>query len=91
MKDEARQYALEDQEMKDKAVKSNKADMQISQTETQLKEFGDTIPTEKKIAIEVALGELKLAHKNPDFIDIGEAMDNLSSACQLAGEYLKED
>jgi len=90
MKNEARQYALEDQAIKDKAVKSNKADMQIFQTEIQLKEFGDTLPTEKKIAIEVALGELKIAHKNPVFIDIDEAMENLSSACQLAAEYLRE-
>ncbi len=88
MKDEARQHELEDQEVKDKAVKSIKADMQIFQTEIQLKEFGDTIPTEKKNAIEVALGELKLAHRNPDFIDLDNAMGNLSSACQLAGEYL---
>ncbi|MFA5329042.1 MAG: molecular chaperone DnaK [Prolixibacteraceae bacterium] len=91
MKDEARQYATEDQEMRDKVVKSNKADVQIFQTEIQIKEFGDTLPTEKKIAIEVALEELKLAHKNPDFIDIDEAMENLSSVCQSAGEYLMED
>jgi molecular chaperone DnaK len=90
MKDEARQYALEDQAMKDIAIKSNKADMQIFQTEIQLTEFGDSLPTEKKIAIEVALGVLKSAHKNPDLVGIDEAMENLSSACQLAGEYLME-
>jgi len=91
MKDEAKQYAIEDQEMKDKAVKSNKADMQIFLTEIQLKEFGDTLPNEKKIAIEVALGDLKLAHKNPEFIDIDEAMESLSCVCQLAAEYIRED
>ena len=91
MKQEARQYALEDQKIKDKALKNNKADMQIFQTEIHLKEFGDTLPAEKKIAIEIALGELKIAHKNTDFIDIDEAMESLSSACQSAGEYLRED
>ncbi|HBZ66701.1 MAG TPA: molecular chaperone DnaK [Bacteroidales bacterium] len=89
MKEEARQFALEDQEMKDKAIKSNKADMQIFQTEIQLKEFGNTITIQKRNAIEVALAELKLAHKNPDFIDLDEAMENLSSACQSAGEYIR--
>lgn len=90
MKDEARQYAAEDQAVKNKAVKNNKADTQIFLTEIQLKEFGDNMPTEKKVAIEIALEELKSAHKNPDFIDIDEAMENLSYACQSAGEYLNE-
>jgi len=91
MKDEARQYAIEDQETKDKAVKCNKADMQIFLTEIQLKEFGDTIPTEKKIAIEEALEELKLVNNTQDFSNLEQAMANLSAACQSAGEYLQED
>lgn len=91
MKDEARQYELEDQEVKDKAVKSNKADMRIFQTEIQLKEFGDTIPTEKKIAIEEALEELKSVYNARNFSNLDQAMVDLSDACQLAGEYLKED
>jgi len=91
MKDEARQHAVEDQEMKKKAEKINKIDMQIFQTEIQLKEFGSTIPIEKKNAIEEALDELKSVHQEQNVNDIDEAMFILSAACQSAGEYLKED
>lgn len=91
MKDEARQYALEDQAMKENVEKSNMADMQIFQTEIQLKEFGDTIPYDKKVAVEVALEELKSAHKTQNFNNLDQAKAKLSAACQLAGEYLMED
>jgi len=86
MTDEARQHAVEDQEMKKKAEKINKADMQIFQTEKQLKEFGSTIPIEKKNAIEEALDELKSVHLEQNFSDIDEVMLILSAACQAAGE-----
>ncbi len=86
MTDEARQHAVEDQEMKKKAEKINKADIQIFQTEKQLKEFGSTIPIEKKNAIEEALDELKSVHLEQNFNDIDEAMLILSAACQVAGE-----
>ena len=77
----------EDRALKDRTVTDNKADMQIYQTEIQLKELGNTLPLEKKNAIENALEKLKLAHENPDFDNIEEAMNNLSSACLSAGEY----
>ena len=91
MKNEARQYAKEDHVMKEKAVKKNKADMQIFQTEIQLQEFGFTLPSEKKDAIEEALEELKLVNQTNNFYDMDEAMANLSAACQSAGEFLQED
>ena len=91
MKDEARQYAIEDQEMKDKAVKNNKADMQIFLTEIQLKEFGDTLPVDKKTAIEEALEGLKLARESQNFNRLDLAVADLSSACQQVGKYLMED
>jgi molecular chaperone DnaK len=91
MKNEARQYAKEDHVMKEKAVKKNKADMQIFQTEIQLQEFGFTLPSEKKDAIEEALEELKLVNQTNNFYEMDEAMANLSAACQSAGEFLQED
>jgi len=91
MKDEARQYAMEDKETSDKAAINNKADMQIFQTEIQLKEFGNTIPTAKRVVIEDALKELKLVQQEQNFFDIDVAMASLSFACQSAGEYLIED
>jgi molecular chaperone DnaK len=90
MKEEARQYAVEDQLLKDMVERNNKADMQIFLTEIQLKDFGDTIPTEKKVVIEHALNKLKLVNCKQNIEDMDEAMANLSAACQSAGEYLKE-
>ena len=82
VKNKAKQHAVEDQEMKEKAEKSNKADLQIFQTEKQLKEFGSTIPIGKKNAIEEALDELKLVHLEQNFNDIDEVMLILGEACR---------
>jgi molecular chaperone DnaK len=82
VKNKAKQHAVEDQEMKENAEKSNKADLQIFQTEKQLKEFGSTIPLEKKNAIEEALDELKLVHQEQNFKDIDEVMLILGEACR---------
>jgi molecular chaperone DnaK len=82
VKNKAKQHAVEDQEMKENAEKSNKADLQIFQTEKQLKEFGSTIPLEKKNAIEEALDELKLVHQEQNFKDIDEVMLILGEVCR---------
>jgi len=91
MKDEGRQHAVADKEMKEKVNQNNQADMQIFQTEKQLNKFGDTLSDDKKNAIEKALEELKIAYKNQNFTDIERAMPMLSTACQLAGEDLIEE
>jgi molecular chaperone DnaK len=82
VKNKAQQHAVEDQEMKERAEKSNKADLQIFQTEKQLKEFGNTIPVENKNTIEEALDELKLVHQEQNFNDIDEVMLILGEACR---------
>jgi molecular chaperone DnaK len=82
VKNKAKQHAVEDQEMKENAEKSNKADLQIFQTEKQLKEFGSTIPLDKKNAIEEALDELKLVHQEQNFKDIDEVMLTLGEVCR---------
>lgn len=86
MKDEGRQHAVADKEMKEKVNQNNQADIQIFQTEKQLNKFGGTIPSDKKAAIEKALEELKIAYKNQNFTDIERAMPMLSTVCQLASE-----
>jgi len=91
MKDEARQHAVEDQEMREKAEKNNNATMQISQTEKQLKEFGNTIAIEKKNAIKEALDKLKSVHLEQNFNDIDEAMCILSAACKAVGGKSDDD
>lgn len=82
VKNKAQQHAVEDQEMKERAEKSNKADLQIFQTEKQLKEFGNTIPIENKNTIEEALDELKIVHQDQNFNDIDEVMLILGEACR---------
>jgi molecular chaperone DnaK len=82
VKNKAKQHAVEDQEMKENAEKSNKADLQIFQTKKQLKEFGSTIPLDKKNAIEEALDELKLVHQEQNFKDIDEVMLILGEVCR---------
>src|ERR1700755_353626 len=66
MKAEAKANESTDKEAKEKIEKINQADSLIFQTEKQLKEFGDKIPSDKKVPIESALNKLKEAHKNQD-------------------------
>jgi molecular chaperone DnaK len=92
VKNKARQHAVEDEKMKEKAEKSNKADLQISHTEKQLKKFGGTLPIEKKKAIEEALDELKSVHLEQNFNDIDEVMLILDEACRaVEGKSDKDD
>jgi molecular chaperone DnaK len=72
MKKEAEENANQDQIAKEKIDKLNTADSLIFQTEKQLKEYSDKIPTDKKTIIEHKLTDLKTAYaeKNIDKIDI---------------------
>jgi molecular chaperone DnaK len=86
MKEEAEANADADRKMKEEADKINQADSLIFQSEKQLNEFGDKIPTDKKSAIETGLNELKEAHKNRDLAAIEAAMTNLNAAWQSASQ-----
>ena len=68
------------------ADKVNAADSMIFQTEKQLKEFGDKIPSDKKGRIENALGQLREAHKNKDVTAIDRALAEINAAWQAASE-----
>jgi molecular chaperone DnaK len=89
MKDDAIKYAAEDQEMKVRAIVSNKADTQILQTEIRLQEFADILPEEKNKAILKALEELKFVYRTQNFNDMDKAMANLSAACLAVGKIDK--
>jgi molecular chaperone DnaK len=88
MKEEAQRNADTDQRLKEEIDKLNHADSLIFQTEKQLKEFGDKIPSDKKASIESALAELKTAHKNRDFQAIDKASANLNAIWQTASEEM---
>ncbi|MBX7108303.1 MAG: molecular chaperone DnaK [Chitinophagales bacterium] len=88
MKNDARANEAADREAREKVDKLNSADSLIFQTEKQLKEFGEKIPADKKVAIESALGRLKDAHKQQDITGIDASMNDLNTAWQAASEDL---
>ena len=62
MKRDAEANAEADKKAQEVATKMNEADALIFQTEKQLKEYGDKLPSDKKAAIESAVEELKSAY-----------------------------
>ena len=86
MRDEAKANEAADKAEKERIDKINGADAMIFQTEKNLKEYGDKIPTDKKGAIENALGQLKEAHKNQNLADIERATEALNNAWHAASE-----
>ena len=86
MKDEAKANEATDKAEKEKVDKINGADSMIFQSEKNLKDYGDKIPTDKKSAIEAALSQLKDAHKNQDIAAIDTAMEAINQAWHAASE-----
>ena len=88
MKAEAEANAEADKKEKERVDKINQADSMIFQTEKQLKEIGDKIPSDKKAPIEAALEKLKEAHKSQDIAAIDAAMNDLNNAFQAASQEM---
>jgi len=88
MKQEAEANAEADKKAKEKVDKINQADSLIFQTEKQLKEYGDKIPSDKKKPIEDALAKLKEAHKAQDVAAIEAAMNELNTVFQAASQEM---
>jgi len=86
MKKEAQMNSDADKKAKEEVDKLNTADSMIFQTEKQLKEYGDKIPSEKKVAIENSWNELKEAHKSKNITAIDAAIAALNAAWQAASE-----
>jgi molecular chaperone DnaK len=88
MKNEAKANEATDKAEKEKVDKLNSADALVFQTEKQLKEYGDKIPTDKKTVIENATQQLKEAHKKQDMAAIDSAMTALNNAWTAASEEI---
>ena len=88
MKEEAAANAESDRIALEKVEKLNHADTLIFQTEKQLKEFGDKLPSDKKGPIEAALAKLKEAHKNQDVAAIDSATAELNTVFQAASQEM---
>ena len=88
MKNEAKVNAESDRIEKERIDKLNHADSLIFQTEKQLKEFGDKLPSDKKGPIEAALAKLKDAHKSQDLKGIDAATAELNTVFQAASQEM---
>jgi len=88
MKQEAEANAEADNKVKEEADKLNKADTLVFTTESQLKEYGDKIPEDKKAAIEEAKEALKKAHEAKDFAGIDTHTEALNKAWEAASQEL---
>jgi len=88
MKDEAKANEAADKAAREKVDKLNQADSLIFQTEKQLKEFGDKLPSDKKGPIEAALAKLKTAHKAQDIAGIDAATAELNNVFQAASQEM---
>jgi molecular chaperone DnaK len=88
MRDEAKANEESDKKAREKVEKINAADSMIFQTEKQLKEFGDKVPSDKKGGIEQALAKLKEAHKSQDIDSIDKALAELNTVWQAASEEM---
>jgi molecular chaperone DnaK len=88
MREEAKANEEADAKAREKIDKINAADSMIFSTEKQLKEFGDKLPSDKKVEIENALEKLKEAHKNQDISAIDTALASLNSVWQTASEVM---
>ncbi len=88
MKSEAKANEATDKAAREKVDKVNQADSLIFQTEKQLKEYGDKLPSDKKAPIESALTKLKDAHKSQDLAAIDSAVAELNNAWTVASEEL---
>ena len=88
MVNEAEKYSKEDKEKRDAIDTKNQADSLIYQSEKQIKELGDKVPSEIKEKVEAKLQELKdvvtggstqaikdkMAELNQEVMQIGQAL-----------------
>ena len=88
MKKEAEANAESDKKLKEEVDTLNSADAMIFQTESQLKEYGDKIPDDKKKSIEEALGSLKKAHESKEIDSIKAELEKINEAWKNASEEL---
>jgi len=88
MKAEAQANAESDKKKRDEVELINKADSTIFQTERQLKEYGDKIPTNKKQLIEDALDELKKEFEAKNIENLDPAIEKLNKVFQDASQEM---
>jgi molecular chaperone DnaK len=88
MVDESKTFADQDKKRRDLVDLRNQADSLIYNTEKNLKEIGDKIPSEEKDAIGKAIENLREAGKGEDETNIRSGIETLQQAAYKMAEVL---
>lgn len=88
MVQEAEKFAKEDKEKREAIDTKNQAESVVYQTEKQLKELGDKVPSDVKGKVEVKLTELKDAITSDNTQSIKDAMTALNQEVMQLGQSL---
>lgn len=88
MKRDAQEHAAEDKKRREEVEIKNQADNLIFTTEKQLKEYGDKLSTDMKTKLQVALDQLKDAHKSGVISEIKNKMDALNNIWNEAASQM---
>ena len=85
---DAEKFADEDKKHKEVIEAKNQGDSVLYQTEKALKEYGDKVSQEERLAIERALNDLREALKGEDAAKMKSATDAALQASQKLGEAM---
>ncbi len=88
MVQEAAAHAEDDRNQRELAEARNKADSLIYQTEKTLRELGDRVPSDDKLAIDTAIGNVKSALEANELADIKRTTEELQTASYKLSEIL---
>ncbi|WP_055542960.1 molecular chaperone DnaK, partial [Streptomyces neyagawaensis] len=91
MRQEAEQYAEEDQKRREAAETRNQGEQLVYQTEKFLKDNEDKVPGEIKTEVEAAVAELKDVLKGEDTAEIRTATEKVAAVSQKLGQALYAD
>ncbi|OGR41652.1 MAG: molecular chaperone DnaK [Elusimicrobia bacterium GWA2_61_42] len=83
---QAEQFADADKKYKEKVETKNEADTVLYTTEKALKEHGDKISQDERLAVDRAINEMKEAIKGDDMDKVKKAKENLIQVSQKLGE-----
>ena len=88
---QAEQFADDDKKYKEKVETKNEADTVLYTTEKALRDHGDKISQDDRLAVDRALGEMKDALKGEDMEKIKKTKDELIRVSQKLGEAVYKD
>jgi len=88
---QAEQFADADKKYKEKVEAKNEADTVLYTTEKALKEHGDKITPDERLAVDRAITEMKDALKGDDLEKIKKSKDELITVSQKLGEAVYKD